>query len=234
MTTTTRWDRETGALTHFENDTTDHQMTVLHDDGLYRHLRFKKSGTGMYWFDIVTWPGALTINGDMGTYTFSRDSDMFEFFRAGSRYGINPDYWAEKIRCGQSASRDHVKEYSEDAFREHVAHHLDAVFDGYLDDLADNDGRELWPGLADELTDRLVENDDTYYEDGARQALADFEYTVTGHGGVQTGRSGRRIFTFDDTWEWDLRDYAYPYLWCCHAILWGIRQYDASRVGAVA
>lgn len=33
----------------FAGDTDEHQMTVLHDDGLYRHLRFKAPTTGMYW-----------------------------------------------------------------------------------------------------------------------------------------------------------------------------------------
>ena len=74
-----------------------HEMTVLHDDGLYRHLRFTamhlcndaewRTTNGFYWFDLATWPGTLTINGDCGTYTFSRTTDMFEFFR--SRYGIS-------------------------------------------------------------------------------------------------------------------------------------------------
>ena len=40
-------------------------MSIERDDGLYRHLRFKSSGTNTYYFDLVTWPGYLTVTGDM-------------------------------------------------------------------------------------------------------------------------------------------------------------------------
>lgn len=32
------------AKEHFDQATIEHEMTVLHDDGLYRHLRFAKPG----------------------------------------------------------------------------------------------------------------------------------------------------------------------------------------------
>ena len=63
----------------FKKDTAEHQMTVLRDDGLYRHLRFRKPGTGIYGFDIVTWPGYLAISGDMGASMFTRLEDMIQF-----------------------------------------------------------------------------------------------------------------------------------------------------------
>src|SRR5436190_22697501 len=110
----------------FQSDTRDHEMTVLRDDGLYRHLRFKAPDTSFYWFDLITWPGYLAVVGDFGDgYTFTRVPDMFEFFRAKSGWNggsINPMYWAEKIASG----RDGVKRYSMDIFRrlidEHVAY----------------------------------------------------------------------------------------------------------------
>jgi hypothetical protein len=82
----------------FEQETAEHEMTVLRDDGLYRHLRFQRPGTSIYWFDLVTWPGRLVICGDCGDLMFSRLRDMFEFFgpdssRGGfedARWGINP------------------------------------------------------------------------------------------------------------------------------------------------
>ena len=54
----------------FLNDVRGHAMTILRDDGVHRHLRFKKPGSGTYWFDLITWPGTLCIDGDMGTYVF--------------------------------------------------------------------------------------------------------------------------------------------------------------------
>ncbi len=41
----------------FLKDVREHRMTVLHDSGIYRHLRFQKPGTVIGQFDIVTWPG---------------------------------------------------------------------------------------------------------------------------------------------------------------------------------
>jgi hypothetical protein len=32
-------------------------------------------------FDVVTWPGHLSISGDMGCFVFTRVDDMFTFFR---------------------------------------------------------------------------------------------------------------------------------------------------------
>lgn len=189
----------------FARDTANHQMTVLHDEGLYRHVRFKQPKTGFYWFDLATWPGRLAFTGDMDGYTFAREPDMFAFFRGGNRYGINPGYWSEKVDGG----RDRTKRYSEDRFRrlvtEHVAEH-----------------EEEFPGLVAAVKAEILDNDyavDLAFEDAARDALDTFRFQADG-----------REFRFTDTWEWDLRDYDWTFLWCCHAIVWGIEQYDAARV----
>jgi hypothetical protein len=168
-----------------------HEMTVLHDDGLYRHLRFKSPDQGAYWFDLITWPGCLTVRGDLNTgYTFARVTDMFEFFR-GKR--INPHYWAEKL----DADMNSVKAYSEDRFKQIVV--------DLLAEFAEQD-----PMLAQTAKSEILNDQDTYYEHGARSVLSEWE----------------RRGVFSDTWEWDLRDYDWSYLWACHAIVWGIAQYD--------
>jgi len=76
-----------------------HEMTVLHDDGLYRHLRFAAPGTGMWSFNIITWPGHLATSGDIADgFMFSRTADMTNFFEIGQDGGeINASYWAEKM-----------------------------------------------------------------------------------------------------------------------------------------
>jgi len=134
----------TGIAKRFKNDTAKHEMTVLHDDGLYRHLRFtpvvtdektgKRSRSSSYWFDLITWPGCLAVNGDCGSFMFSRIEDMFEFFR-GSR--INPQYWAGKV-CGETTT----KSYGEDLFRQQVA---DEVKEAEKD----------WPGLAEAVQEAI-------------------------------------------------------------------------------
>ncbi|HSN35008.1 MAG TPA: hypothetical protein VLT34_01530 [Arthrobacter sp.] len=78
--------------TRFAADTAGHEMTVLLDQGLYRHLRFARTGTSECWSEHITSPKLLTINRDMGTFTYSRPEDMFHFFRR-SAGGFNADYW---------------------------------------------------------------------------------------------------------------------------------------------
>ncbi|QTJ65009.1 hypothetical protein HYG77_04940 [Rhodococcus sp. ZPP] len=97
----------------FDAETTEHVMTVLRDDGVYRHLVFARPGTGIWRFDLITWPGNLVITGDLESYHFAREHDMVDFFAAGR--GINPDYWGEKVR-----GRTKLKRYSPEQFKQQV------------------------------------------------------------------------------------------------------------------
>jgi len=192
----------------FAFDVLTHEMTVLHDDGVYRHLRFRRPEMSMYWFDIITWPGCLAINGDMQTFVFSRLTDMFEFFRGEH---VNPTYWGEKLRADSG-----VKRYSEEKFREVVNEEVGQY------------GAE-WPGLAEAVEEQIFDTwsgANTASEDLARLALAEFEFKPEGHEGEG--------FRFSDAWEWDLQEWGYQFLWCLHAIQWGIRKYDAARVEATS
>ncbi|MYX67318.1 hypothetical protein K388_05052 [Streptomyces sp. KhCrAH-43] len=186
----------------FKRDTANHAMTVLHEDGLYRHLRFSSNsrGYGEYWFDLVTWPGRLAMCGDMGDdYVFSRLPDMFEFFRADRQWGINPDYWAEKLGGGRSS----VQEYSEGAFRQIVRElFVSAVQCG-----------EAPRGLGKAVRADILDYD-LSDEAEARKLLESFEY---------------KGFAFGDTWEFRFRDYDHSFLWACYAIQWGIARYDRVR-----
>ncbi|MFB4280793.1 hypothetical protein ACBJ59_36275 [Nonomuraea sp. MTCD27] len=190
-------DRAKEMAERFARETAEHQMTVLHDDGLYRHLRFQKPGTSFYWFDIVTWPGTLAIRGDVDGYLFSRITDMFEFFRS-DKGRVNPHYWSEKTEGG----RQRCKTYSEESTKAQV-----------LRDIGDLEERP--PGLFLAIQRDIF--DHVHFEDEAREALERFDYQ-----GVR----------FHDVWEWDLHDYDWSFLWCCHAIVWGIQQYDASKLVA--
>ena len=185
----------------FQTETAHHQMTVLHDDGLYRHLRFRNPANGSYWFDLTTWPGYLAITGDIDGFVFARTRDMFAFFRqSDAGLKINPGYWQEKVVAG----RDNVKEYSEAMLRWHVIDDLTAAVEG----------GDAPRGLGKAIREQVLEDPDICLEDGARAAVNAFEYEG---------------FQFADTWEWDLADYSWCFLWACHAIVWGIGQYDTWR-----
>lgn len=192
------------AAARFIKDTAGHRMTVLHEDGLYRHLRFQRPDHNTYWFDIVTWPGVLHIRGDFSSdsYTFTRLTDMFEFFRG--KDGINPHYWGEKLDGGRSS----VKEYSEDAFRQIVR---ELFVDAVRYSCAPRGlGRAVRSGILDhDLSD----------ETEARGLLDGFEYEG---------------FRFRDTWEFSFADWDWSFLWACHAIRWGIAQYDAATAAPKA
>jgi len=98
-----------------------------------------------------------------------------------------------------------VRNYSPSIFRHHVAEMVrDRIQYEGLDRAA---ARALWSEIN---ADVFAEAD---YEETARSAVEAFNH------------SGLR---FSDTWEWDLRDYTWPFLWSCCAIRWGIAQYRAA------
>ncbi len=182
----------------FVASTRDHTMTVLHDDGLYRHIRFARLGSSIYRFDLVTWPGHLSITGDLESYTFARMPDMFGFF-ASTPGHINPGYWGEKIVAGSV-----VMKHSPAKFTQCVVDHF-------------WERRHEFEGDCDELF-YAIRRDVLEYAEGdyeARAAVDRFEYVTP---------SGRR-FEFYDTREWNFTDYSVHYLRSLHAIVWGINEY---------
>lgn len=203
----------------FLKDVANHAMTVLKDAKIYRHLRFANRDQHSWnqWFEIVTWPGTLAYNGDMGTFVFSRLEDMFEFFRVRpadekTQLHINLGYWAEKL---QAVDRDHRNNsemaYSEDIFKERVEEHIAEWIDEY--GLTDDEQKELRSVIADDVLSPAQDG-----EHAAHEALRNFVCEINGH-----------RFEFSDTWEWNLREYTLRFVWCCYAIAWGINQYDAAK-----
>jgi hypothetical protein len=144
----------------FAADTEHHTMSVLHDDGLYRHIRFSRPGTSTHWFDLVTWPNHLTITGDMGSFTFARIADMLDFFTGGD---INPGYWAEKVQAG----KDGIETYNPDRFREYVRQ-------AYDDHVAEDPGADHLPALRNDIKDSVLTV--AYDEDEAQRAVRDFRH----------------------------------------------------------
>lgn len=197
---TTATEHRAIAARRFHNDVADHQMRILHDDGVYRHIEFRHPDHGFHRVELVTWPGHLHVGGDMDGYTFRRLEDMFEFFRGSGADDINPQYWAEKVICG----RDRVRVYDQGRFEELVKEHtVEAIRE-----------RCAPRGLGRAVCEEILDAPDIYYEDGARSVLEYFEYEG---------------FRFHDTETWDLRDWDFWFLWACHAIRWGIARYDAAR-----
>lgn len=198
---------------YFNRDIERHEMTVIRDDGVNRHIRFQRPGTMCMHFDILTWPGYLCYTGDMGTYVFRRLEDMFQFFRRdpGQReYRIDLRYWAEKVEAGDKS--DGIEEFSAETFREAVKDYYEQFTDGD-EDWTESQKSELWDAIERDVLDGLEDDG----EHRAFMALQNFSYDD---------------FTFTD-WEDRCKEYTHRFLWCCHALEWAIGVYDAAKAPAV-
>lgn len=204
-----RVSNEQRAEENFPRDVSTHELTIKLNSGVYRHLSFRRAGEHSWnmWFDIVTWPGFLCICGDMGTWTFARLHDMFEFFR-DRKLRTNPSYWAEKLQNGTSGGRSNAKEWDEEEFTRRV---LDQLTDYY-----GLEGERL-AGIRDELTVAMsCESGNGPY--AIRQAVADFVY------------DDGQAFRFDPCEMPDGMVYSFHFLWCLYAIVWGIQQFDTAAI----
>jgi hypothetical protein len=200
----------------FERDIATHEMTVVRDNGVDRHIRFRRPGTGAYWLDVLTWPGTLCIQGDMGTYVFSRIEDMFEFFRERGndpkKLYINPGYWCEKLQAVNSDGygKGNAREFVAAEFKERVK----SAFDRRLEDadISDEAREELWVEIESDILDYVCDGD----EYGAFNRLYEFHCP-------QFPR------LFEDYCEWNCNQYTFHFMWNLYAIAWAIRQYDAAK-----
>lgn len=199
------------AKKHFLDDTKNHQVQIIRDDGVNRHIRFAEPNTSIGYFDLITWPGYLCYTGDMGSFLFKRTNDMFSFFRGDSdtkkeELSINPRYWSEKL---ESIDRHGgYEEFDKDEFKRVISdHRLRWIRDYGLDK---DSRRELWDAVTNYVLDRA--------EDGEGVALnAAYEFSVEVNG---------LAFRFDDFYEHRMNKYIHTFLWCCYALVWGIERYD--------
>lgn len=216
------------AKAQFDAEVTEHQMTVLHDDGLYRHIKFARPDTNCWRFDLVTWPGHLAISGDLQSYTFARLPDMFDFF---DEPRINPHYWAQKVVAG----RERTMEYSPELARQLVVEHFMEARH-----YRDEPNLPLWQAIRQQVLSRLDEDEREardaidgfayYLPDTPRKKSEDFKPEVIRRRSIVRHAN----FQFDDAWEWDLRDYDHHFLLICHAIRWGISKYKQANRQEIA
>jgi hypothetical protein len=192
----------------FTHDVVNHTMFVRKDDGLYRHLEFRRPTNEIAYFNITTWPGFLAISGDGGNYTFSCMEDMFQMFRAGSR--INPSYWGEKLRAV-----DEQGGY-ERYLPEEVFAFIERAFDEWNFE-SEYDKKQSYGRIVMHLSD-LGETCENSHD--AAQEINGYTCAVTG-----------QEFDVDDG---EFYGFTYRYLWACHAIKWAIEQYDDLKLKVAA
>ena len=195
----------------FLRDIAKHEMIIISDDGVARHLKFRTPGSSSYWFDLITWTGHLCITGDCGTFVFRRIEDMFEFFRmseersarSNEKLYINAGYWHEKVQAEERPGG--CDKFSEDRFKAAVKEYFNDYFEGCEDQ---KNKAECWSEVQSQILN-LVDNE---YE--ACRAVYEFEYNG---------------FTFQDFFEISVKEYTFYYIWCLYAIVWGIIQYDKEE-----
>lgn len=184
----------------FLKDFRNMQIQIALEHGSHLHLKLRRSDTGFYHFDIISWPGHLCYTGDMGSFLFRAATDMIQFFRTANLYSDAPpfDYWAQK--CEALDRVDGVWQWSPDIFRQSIEETLEDV-------------------EADEPMRKAVARDVLpHVDDGerdAKQAAMDFQH------------NGR--WPFADAWEWRTKEWSPRFMWCCYAIPQAISMFDALK-----
>lgn len=207
--------KDEAARARFERNTADHRMTVLRDDGVYRHIHCAAPGTMCMHFDLITWPGYLCYTGDMGTFVFTRLRDMFEFFRRPVGKSIDYQYWAEK--CEGADKGDGVHEFDPEEFKREIYGRAVTLVRETRESLSKEQRREMWEDLRSEVLERVNEFGS---DEGA---LFERAHEWAHH----VGRGEWLRLDLDDFPS--CKKYTLRFLWCCHAMVWGIAQYDAHK-----
>ncbi len=195
----------------FLNDVKNHEITILKDDGLYRHICMSKGSFDQKYY-IITFPGGLLFTGDMGTYEFERTEDMFSFFRTGisdnGDIGINSAYWAEKCKS-ESVFGNGIREFSPEHFKENVKF----FWEEYFTDKETTEAKEVW----EEINSSILNCEDAEWDCVA--SLNNFSTY-----GIKTD------FDFGDFWESSVDLKTYNFLWCLYAIVFAIKMYESVKV----
>lgn len=206
-------------LKRFRLESRDHEMKVLLNKELYRHVRFMNPKDSSYWFELVTTPGQLTFMGDGASFVFRRDQDMFGFFRMKNLEHVSVDYIAEKC-TSVLHRRDDLKAFDEDAFRKVLGEYVGYALDGTI---PEEQADEFRAAIQEDIFDTY----DTSDQHEAYRAVQEFEFR---YGPKDKYNRPTETFQFEDAYEWfsASREYDWWFVWACHAIVWGVGEFDRT------
>ena len=208
--------------TQFLKDVAHHEMRIIREDGLHRHLRFQKPGTWIMHFDLITWPGYLCYTGDMGTYVFRRLNDMLQFFRTdrehmrlrdGKTLAVNHSYWAEKVEAQDKG--DGLTKFDEEKFTRVLLEILVNWLRDHRNSTTQEERRDLWEDVINTVI-YAGEDSEGYRKQGAAY---DFSHQV----------NSRLSFSFRDLFDYSFTRYTFRFIWCCYALAWGVQKYDEAK-----
>ena len=241
----------------FLKDVAEHTMEVVQDDGLNRFLRFRKKGTSAYWFDIVTWQGILVINGDCGTYMFSRIPDMFNFFRMSpndwnyNKDGlcINPSYWGEKLLAvsnNSGSGEGAIMKFSESLFLQQAKSWFDEHYEEEVsEDITEFTNAQRYLANAqhsDDPEDLVIAQRElsAIVESMSRRKVKREEEWQKVEEVLDYCEGEDSYYTalrdledcsvnFQDFYEVNCKEYVFHYIWCIYAISYAITKYDEHK-----
>jgi hypothetical protein len=220
-----------------------HQMIIKLDHGVYRHVVFRNPDDSNMWFELITYPGRLVYSGDMGCFVFNRLHDMFTFFRGRVNPSkpdalyINEGYWHEKLEAVDR--HDGSEGYSFAKFKEACEEQIASFLKDESEDieLLNSLQPDAEPFEA-ELREAVENEVYSYAEESQTDAYRvanDFTFSRevpydNGLTGLQRRPHTLKVeFTFSDIWECNSNEYSLRFLWCCYALNWAIRVYDAHH-----
>ena len=195
----------------FLEDIKNHQIEIIKDDGLYRHIKCNVPGTWTMGFHVITFPNGLLYTGDMGTYEFERIEDMFRFFRSGINeetgdINISSAYWAEKC-YSESVYGNGIREFDPELFKEQIKDH----FESYYEDSNTEEKEIVWEEIKSQILD--------YTEDSEWSLIAAFN-----------DFSSMTDFEFSDFWDgFSCMSKTLHFIWCLYAIVWTVQKYDEAK-----
>jgi hypothetical protein len=201
----------------FLKDVENHEMTIRHDDGVYRHIMFKKPESSCYLFEFITFPGGLLYRGDMGTFEFERVYDMFEFFRRedGGALGISPSYWAEKCQASPKEGHGGIQEFKSKPVEDAIWRRWEEYFDEYEEALDSEPAISVKARIKEAL-----EYIDTDSEWQWVSAVSGINFS-----GIDTGFDAYELLECLSVGN----EYTYQFIWCCYALVWGIDKYFKEK-----
>lgn len=237
---------------HFASDFAEASLKAQREDGLYRHIEWSAPKT-MNRLIVVTWPYNLLVAGSHGSFHFERwgqdTEDMFDWLRGCT---VNPRSWASKLVNGWDSVREYdqdrlvrqVKDEVAEAVREGAPRGLRAAVREQI--LASN-----WLHSKD-MAMQLVydfEHGATYRAECScgeskdhDEESAAYRWEFGEHARQSKGKGGdhqvkvRKVggFSFSDVGDWSIHKLNYHFVYQCHAVVWGIAQYDAARKAVAA
>lgn len=193
----------------FTKSVANHELTIRLDNDLYRHITLKKPTSSDLHYHITTWPGYLSISGDMGCFVFSRVQDMFAFFR-GSGDEINPHYWSEKLQAPKYNDKS-VLAWSPSKVKTAVNQLMNDWVESAEEDGLDEEFIQEQKGKAIDL---IRSTDDEF----------EFTSAVWNFDADDNGINFNEFF-----YETTTTEFTYNYIWCCYAIVHAINAYDEYK-----